>query len=777
MQPKPPHVFRLWSNNVNGLSLHDSGSSLHDLCISLSQAEVDCVALQETNIDWTQPRPRDLVRHIFSEHFGMVQLTTSTSPIQVDSAHYWKPGGILLVLLGKWASASIRKAPDSLGRWTSLSIIGKSTQVTIFSVYNSVATRLSDAGPYTVFAQQYAALKAAGIAQPNPRLQFIRDFHDELRHRARNQEAFIIVGDLNEVVGRDPDLFASISSTYDLFDAHDFFLGESADVPTYNRGSNRIDYCFMSTSLRSTYSASGFNPFHLLYPSDHRAHYLDITLSSFLGQQPPLLAPPSLREISSHSVSVKKFVSVAYDHLHHTNAFKTLRSFETTAASDTHPWVTANTIDSLLQQAFDLACKTCLKPPRPPWSEKLHVASKRVRYWKTHLSALHTGVSHAASLDTLACSLWPHSPPARPHSIRITRSALRAALKRLRSLRQDAFQERKEFLQHLRLKIAARIHKANTDPEKAMKSLLRQLRDKRMFQRIQRALKPTNNQALTHVRITQTSVHLHPTTGNSVTLSDTQVVDIRDQLEAAIIQRNKTHFAQAKDTPWRCPPFDHITSNTDFRLTAADGSPLDTHSCFHETDTILRILQDRAPTSSSPSWSSKVSFQDFISGLLHWREQTATSPSGRHLGIYKALTTAHLNSSGEFGPSQVQDGPLPPRSPSRSPSSPVAASIQEKATAILQGIHSRADIATRDKFYLKRWTQVINVMIYKNPGCTKLNRLQVIHSFDADFNLIVGILFGRPAMRFQSRNNLIYPGQFGQPGGECQDAAMGKVLH
>jgi hypothetical protein len=33
-------------------------------------------------------------------------------------------------------------------------------------------------------------------------------------------------------------------------------------------------------------------------------------------------------------------------------------------------------------------------------------------------------------------------------------------------------------------------------------------------------------------------------------------------------------------------------------------------------------------------------------------------------------------------------------------------------------------------------------MIHKEPGNYNLEKLQVIHLFEADFNLIVGILFG-----------------------------------
>jgi hypothetical protein len=99
------------------------------------------------------------------------------------------------------------------------------------------------------------------------------------------------------------------------------------------------------------------------------------------------------------------------------------------------------------------------------------------------------------------------------------------------------------------------------------------------------------------------------------------------------------------------------------------------------------------------------------------------------------------------------------------------------AEQILGLIHGLAASAARHGFYLRRWVNVVNVMIYKKPGCIELDKLRVIHLFEADFNMMVGILFGRRAMHHQVDNQLLNPAQFGRPGGECQDVSILKVLH
>jgi hypothetical protein len=105
--------------------------------------------------------------------------------------------------------------------------------------------------------------------------------------------------------------------------------------------------------------------------------------------------------------------------------------------------------------------------------------------------------------------------------------------------------------------------------------------------------------------------------------------------------------------------------------------------------------------------SSEVDFDAFISDLLHWKESTSTSPSRRHLGLYKALRTAYIDASKEFNDPD--------------PDNPYV--LTTKAEAILRLIHGLASLATLHGFFLQRWIQVINVVIYKKRGRVMLTCL------------------------------------------------------
>ena len=95
---------------------------------------------------------------------------------------------------------------------------------------------------------------------------------------------------------------------------------------------------------------------------------------------------------------------------------------------------------------------------------------------------------------------------------------------------------------------------------------------------------------------------------------------------------------------------------------------------------------------------------------------------------------------------------------------------------ILRVIHNLATNAIEKGYYLSRWNKVISVMIYKKVGSIALEDLQIIGLFEADFNLVIGILFGRRAMQHQHKEQHIHQGQYGRPGGKCQDVAFAKIM-
>jgi hypothetical protein len=208
--------------------------------------------------------------------------------------------------------------------------------------------------------------------------------------------------------------------------------------------------------------------------------------------------------------------------------------------------------------------------------------------------------------------------------------------------------------------------------------------------------------------VTTTRSFIDPITGEQRNINNVEVIDTRGELEKRILQRNKRHFSQAEGTPYTKDPLNKMTpANALADFSDADGKPLQLPAGnFLETRTVMQILQEEL-SNPPPTIQTVVPFEDFVNAFLHWDEKTSTSPTGRHLGLYKSIFTAHCNSGSKFNDAKT----------------PLDLSTKSKATAILQAIHLVATSVAERGLYLARWTNVINVMISKKAGDLELEEL------------------------------------------------------
>jgi hypothetical protein len=122
--------------------------------------------------------------------------------------------------------------------------------VTIYSFYKVVNTNIDQAGPSTVFAQQWQVLRTTEITSPNPRKQCITDLRTELESTRPNGSDIIIVGDFNEEIGREPGLMASVCASSNLYDVLGDLYPDQTSTPMYIHGRNHLDYALVSHTLR-----------------------------------------------------------------------------------------------------------------------------------------------------------------------------------------------------------------------------------------------------------------------------------------------------------------------------------------------------------------------------------------------------------------------------------------------------------------------------------------------------------------------------------------------
>jgi hypothetical protein len=135
--------------------------------------------------------------------------------------------------------------------------------------------------------------------------------------------------------------------------------------------------------------------------------------------------------------------------------------------------------------------------------------------------------------------------------------------------------------------------------------------------------------------------------------------------------------------------------------------------------------------SSATNMKPSIHYNDFIGKLKTWRESTSTSPSGLHLGHYKALLARH-----EFSD-------LPERDPRR-------AEFEQQRNDILMVHYQMINYGLERGYSYQRWKNVVNAILLKEPGNIKIHRTRVIHLYEADYNLAMGLKW-KAAMELSER--------------------------
>jgi hypothetical protein len=153
-----------------------------------------------------------------------------------------------------------------------------------------------------------------------------------------------------------------------------------------------------------------------------------------------------------------------------------------------------------------------------------------------------------------------------------------------------------------------------------------------------------------------------------------------------------------------------------------------------------------------------VSMEEFKGKISAWRESTTTSPSGMHLGHYKALFAKH-----KYSHVPPLDPSIPPEDERAQEHLKLLALKEEydNMQQTLEWMHlSLLNYALERGYSFTRWQCIANTILFKDRGCVKIHRTRVIHIYEADFNLMLGIKW-RVALYQSEAMKLLNDGQFG----------------
>ncbi len=231
---------RFYYQNVNGLKLRDAGSDIKLSSHHLWERKASVIGFSETNVEWKQSWATNLVFQIFRRQWNHLKWCHSTSETKFESAY--KPGGTCSLVTGSLATRVISEGsdPHNLGRWSYITITGRSRTITIITAYCPPVHSIETAGPLTNYFQQYHQLRQSGVTSPDPRQRFFTDLTATAHAFIHKRHELVIMLDSNDDLS-DSSPTHSLTTECGLFSVHEQadYAADSPAPTTYARGRKR----------------------------------------------------------------------------------------------------------------------------------------------------------------------------------------------------------------------------------------------------------------------------------------------------------------------------------------------------------------------------------------------------------------------------------------------------------------------------------------------------------------------------------------------------------
>jgi exonuclease III len=713
-------ILRIYFQNINGIRLDNDGADMLDIFLQMENIRADIFAFAETKLASDQPFVANLLQRNKRKIWDHARIVTSTSTVVLEGYH--KPGGTLTCAANSLVGRIQRTFSDPYGRWSGMELMGRSNKRLVVLTVYQVPQKTGSSGSTTAYTQQRNMFRLEGRSNPNPRKILIEDLRTLVSDLRSNGHDIILMGDFNEHIGLDPHGMASVLLAGGLIDSHVSRHGIETEPSTYARGHTRVDYMFLSERLKPHILRAGIEPFNQRIFADHRGMFIDLSLPGLFDRSLTTLASPANRHLCAiNPKHVQKYIRELHAYLQQHLVLQRLEEIKTNAD---HP--SAEAIDQDITRAMLHAELQCKSFNRLPWSHDLHAAMTTLYILKMQLTQIRTQRDMQVQIGRRQQQLI--DPVLLPASISEANSALRSARRRCREIATEARALRKTR-EDERL-AAFQMANSTQDPNKLEHLFIRAQETKEMFRRLP-SIKPKSSGGLSMVKIPDPETADPKTATKWTTITDPLLV------EQKILARNQRHFAQAAPTPLATPEIQRLlsfggTSSIADQLLYQNYDPSLLTPSYYGQQLLAKC------STSVTEITPDITLDEMQQKYRCWPERTSTSPSGRHLSHYHALLKPDGSTSADDD-YEALDG--------------ARKDVWFAHHAILQ-------YSIRHGYCFKRWHQVVNAMIEKEPGDPRIHRLRVIHLYEADYSLLLGVQFRR-LMHHCEDNNLLNPGCYG----------------
>jgi hypothetical protein len=671
----PKQILRVYHQNIRGAKPYRSWKRWTEGIKWLSDNGVGIAALTETNVNWNNKNKEEATiqaRRVTNK----VQVHTTSIKTEIKTDYL--PGGTACLLMQNWTGRSMEKIEDDsgLGRWSGYKLRAKGNR-TIIVLSDYRPTRSSDMGDTTCYSQQWRIMRETHGKNIEPRTKYIKDLKEKVKEWEQQGFEIIIAIDANEAMDNKNSQIKQLIDETTLLS----LLETEPQIATYDRGTKCIDYIMGTPLIKQATKAAGYLPFYGgAWDSDHRALVLDIDIKILFGNLDIVDEKTNRALISKNKGQAIKFmkklqannkIDNLLEKLHH---IRTIKNW----SSDMHD--TFESIDGEFTEILTKIEKECKNDTQTHWSLILHIARQTYRYWriasKGKANRLHTRtqLEKLRQIATDPNAIW-QGDRNRP-----IKNQLKRAICNLVEIERHSQDHRAEFLVQLHSK-----YKGENKEKKAniVRKVQKAERRTRCYTVCRNITKPRNTTGgLTHIIVNENT--------------NQKRIEGRVEVENSLHQKNISHFSQAKMTPFANGEIatlfnvDGISRTTD-RI-------LENKEIRNVSDEMREMFKELSK--KRETLSDYIPFQAMVEGIQKWRETTTTSPSGKHLGIYRTLTNA-LKGKYEESNTTTEKQKISDNKPW----------IQETAKKVLMIQHHILNLAVRHQHTLERWKTVHNVFL------------------------------------------------------------------
>ena len=752
LQARNTTDIRIFFQNTKGLTYSSTGED-YDYYLSCTKSlGADIIGMAETNTAWQHHHLRQLFNTRAHQHYQMAKTSFSSPSVEIDpipERETFQSGGTITLStrdLVPMALGTDISDQTGLGRWSGQTFRGKGNKtLSVITGYRVCTGSIVSSSIGSAFSREYEHHRTQGTTSPRPRKIFLKDLGEIIQNLQTKGHAILLMMDSNGQVEDDQDI-QNFLSTCDL---HDLHSADPAPSTFIGHESRRIDHIFGCSFTAQALKASGSLSYLEGPQSDHRGLYVDLDTATILGQTllQSKIATPTLRPLKSgNPETVEAYHAAMHQYYEDHNMVQRMEDL-----FQNYNTLNRSQIKRRLEEwdhdqgrAMKHAEATLSKPSKPyEWSPAFRNSGVLYRYWKLRLREIQHLENYSGTFNKMEQLLRQHTPsfslPSRNDHIseEDIKSNLKAAETHMRKCQKDSIDLRFRSYVDL-LATYDTDNNPATKPEsnrkaKIVRNTLKSERCRAMYRNIRTVVKPSSHGGLSKLLLPRhKDSETYPSNFQEL-LKNTEDADIiwdtvldKDTINANLLKYNRQSFRAAAISPCGHGPIhDKLTYSSLSRAAVDLLSGSVSPQWYHQDELLREFLTSFAIPDNvkcKKPISTEITTKDVEHGFKTWKETTSTSPSGRHLGHYKAI---------------IQDKPL------------------------LHCLTQFLQVTIASGLTLSRWCNAVSIMIEKDQGKPRLNRLRIIHLFEADFNFFLKLVWGSRLVKRTVELDLLNDGQHG----------------